>query len=618
MSGVEKADENHELPASVIEGRLIAVLQATARPLHWREICAQASADGGEQINLGHARIKLIRMAARSVLKRVAPGIYALPEFADKSYELPRMTIERRFYAVLQEAGESLSVPEIQKQAEADGYGELSQRSVRSTLSQMKYKEVVKKTGRGRYCLAEFAEASYKPPQRTARERLTTAFWQAAGPLRGRDAWRRAEADGCGAIPQSTYSNALSIMARRGLLVRLDWGVYSLPEFSYPSRRQPNSFMTKSELTNMVVDILVEAAGVASTSHIYSLLTAGNLKGLSLENVSNMLKRMASEKGFLKHIARTGDSIYCLAELVETEYAEPKTRIEDRLLAVFRVAGRPLHCQEIKSRAAADGLGEINSSSATATLARMARVGVLVRIGTGIYALPEFADKHYEPLKLSVEMQISLVLREAGRPLHRQTIYCRVEAGSHETISLKGVSSMLSVMTGEGQIVRVSEAVYSLPEFAGEDYEVPRVRIDRRITVILRLAQKPLHIQEIWQRVLEDGFGEIPLGSVRYALSAMLKKKIAERVEQGFYVLPEFAGQPYEPFRLTIEMRIAAAFREAARPLDVREAHQRAEADGYGDINFRSVDSAISSLQRKGLIIRVRRGLYCLADSVNQ
>ncbi len=349
---------------------------------------------------------------------------------------------------------------------EEDGYGEFCIESVYTTLSLMRDEGRIIKTGRGVYCLPEFTTQKYESPEKTLGQRITAALWQAGRPLRWQEIHWLTETDNLGKINPESLMSALSPIVGKNLVVRTERGVYSLPEFSYTSEKKPNSYITKAEITGKIVNILNEAGGSAPTEHIYLLLTAGNLRGLSLKHVSDTLNRLAQTDEIKQWIIRTAENTYCLPELAEQEYGEFSPRIEHRLLSILQAAGRPLHRHEMYCRAEESEYGMIRLDSMTGALYRMANKGLVIRIIRGVYSMPEFVNEYYELPKLNIPLRVYLTLLEAGRPLHTTKMHHFVNADDQNRISLSGLQNSIASMAKARAIVRVERGVYSLPEFA--------------------------------------------------------------------------------------------------------------------------------------------------------
>ena len=464
-STLEKTDDDCKLTPVTIRERSFTVLSEMNQPLHWQDIQLLAETDGHGKINPGSLKSALSNMVCRELLIRIGNGVYSLPEFAAEDYTMPKVSIEKRLDVILRQAGEPLEAREIGNLVNNDGYGEVRPASIRSALGRMVREGKIIRIEWGLYCLPEFTNKQYELPERPIGQRLETALWQAGRPLHWRTMMHLANEDGYGIINPHSIWGTLNRQIRKGSIVKVDRGIYSLPEFSYASSEQPHSFVTKAEITGRIVDILDDAGGSSDVHHIYGLLAVGNLEGLTSRNTSNILKHMTSEDRATRKITRTAEDAYCLFKSTDEEYEAPKLELQERFLAVLQVAGRPLHWQEMLLRAEKDGYGKINKQTAQTKSNRMAREGLIIRVAISIYSLPEFVDEYYETPKPTIETRIMAVLAEASQPLHWRIIYRLVNTDGQKEVSLSGVGGRLVSMTKKGIILRVAHGIYSLPEF---------------------------------------------------------------------------------------------------------------------------------------------------------
>ncbi len=574
-----------------------------------------AETDGLGEIKASSAIGALGTMARKGVTVRINRGVYSLPEFANEAYDQPRATLAERVKMTLESAGQPLAVWEINLRMEEDGYDKPIVKNIRATLHQMTRSREIVKTDRGFYCLPEFTTEEYESPEKTLGQRLIMALWRAGRPLYSHELHRLTEMDNLGQINPDSIMATLSPLVRKKLIVRTERSVYALPEFSYASEKRPDSYINKAEIISGVVNILSEAGGSASTSYIYLLLTAGNLRGLSLKHVSDMLKRLAQEDEINRRIVRTAKDTYCLSEIAAHEYEEPPLKTEDRLLSILQAAGRLLHCYEIYQRAEEGEYGAINLGSITSTLSRLAKEGLTVGIVRGVYSVPEFADEYYELPKLGITSRAYFALLEAGRPLHTTEVHRLVNLDSQDAINLQKIGATLVWITAEKKAVRLETGVYSLPEFASEDYELPvRMTIDVRLIAVLKEAGQPLHRSEICQKAEEDGYGPINLKSTKSTFTRMTREGITVRVSQGVYSMPEFADRDYELPKIAVSIRMITVLKEAGRPLHWQEAHRKAEEDGYGPINPPSANSELIRMTKEGMVIRVDQSIYSMPE----
>ncbi len=542
-SSSKEADKDQELLPLTIADRLARVLGEMGQPMHWQDIHSLAETDGLGGINTNSVIGILHVMAHRGMIVGINRGIWSLPEFADKKYEPPRIPIKTRIDAVLRQAGRPLQVQEISLQIKEDGHGELFDKSMGAALHQMTRAEIVIRTSRGFYCLPEFAVEKYEPPEMTLSQWTIATLWQAGRPLHWQEIHQLAETDAPGQINLASLKSCYCRLVHKGIIVRTEWGVYSLPEFSYASDKKLNSYVTKAEILGKVVNILNKIGGSASTEHIYLLLTTGNLKGLSPKKVSDMLNRMAQEDKAKRKIARIAEGTYCLPELADQEYEEPPFKIRDKLLSILQAAGRPLHCYEMYQFAEEGEYGAIKHGNIPTILTQLTQEGLTVRVVRGVYSIPEFADEHYELPKLTLSLRVYFALLEAGRPLHRTEVRRLVNLDSQDEIVLQKIGATLVWMTEKKKAVRLEAGVYSLPEFADKDYESLKPAVNIRLKAVLKEAGQPLHRQEVHQRIEQDGYGLINPRSMRSALQRMVEKKTAVRVKRSFYSLPEFADE---------------------------------------------------------------------------
>ncbi len=611
----EKADEDQESLSVTITDRLTRVLDKVGQALHLQDICLLVEEDGLGEINTSSAAGALREMTRRGLMVRISRGVYSLPQFANETCDHPRATFEERIEVILRSARQTLPVWEINLRMEEDGYGEPRAASARAALHEMTRSGEVVKTGRGFYCLPEFATQEYESPKKTLGQRIIVTLWQAARPVYLHELHRLTEIDNLGKINPESITSTLSPMVRKKLIVRTERGIYALPEFSYASEKKPNSYINKAEIISGVVNILSEAGGSASTSYIYLLLTAGNLRGLSLKHVSDMLKRLAQEDEINRRIVRTAKNTYCLSEIAAQEYEESPSKIKDKLLSILQAAGRPLHRYEMYQFAEEGEYGAIKLSSITSILTQLTKEGLTVRVVRGVYSMPEFADEHYELPKLTLSLRVYFALLEAGRPLHRTEVYRLVNIDSRDEISLQKIGSILVWMAQEKKTVRVETGIYSLPEFADGDYERPvRMTIDVRLIAVLKEAGQPLHRSEICRKAEEDGYGSIRLRSTKSTFTRMTREKITVWVAPGVYSMPEFADRDYELPKVAVSIRMITVLKEAGRPLHWQEAHQKAEEDGYGPIKPSSANSELARMTKEGTVIRVNQSIYSMPE----
>ena len=349
---------------------------------------------------------------------------------------------------------------------------------------------------------------------------------------------------------------------------------------------------------------------------MHILLTTGNLRGLSLKHVSDMLNRLAQEDETNRRIARTAKDTYCLLEIATQDYKEPSLKIEDRLLSMLQAAGRPLHRYDMYRRAEKSEHETMKLSSLSSILQLLLNEGLITRVARGVYSMPESVDECYELPKVTIRLRVYFILLEAEQPLHWQEAHRRVEQDGYGPIEFENARSQVIGMMQERMVIRVGRGVYSLPEFADKDYERPvKITINVRLGAVLKEAGQPLHWQEAHQRVEQDGYGPIEFENARSQVIGMMQERMVIRVGRGVYSLPEFADKDYErPVKITINVRLGAVLKEAGQPLHWQEAHQRVEQDGYGPINPRSIQSALSRMVEKKTAVRVKRSFYSLPE----
>ena len=540
----EFTGETYELSNKITaEKQIVEILGRAGRPMNGKEIYSLAQSDDYGSLKVGAVNTALGWMIAKSLIVKLKTGVYSLPEFADEEYQPFRGTIQEKVKVLLKQAGRPLSRQEVVLAMEEDSQGELHASGVYSSLKCMARSGEIIRVNRGFYCLPEFTDEEYKLPEKTLGQRYISALWQAGRPLLLHEIGPLAEQDGLGKIKPTSVCSQLCSMIREKLVVRTERGVYSLPEFSYASEKTINSYITKAEIISKVIDILNEAGGSSHVSHIYLLLTTGNLGVLSLDNVSDMLDRIAQEDQIDRKIVRTGASIYSLSEFADQEYKEPPLKIEAKLLAILEAAGRPMHRYEIYY-SAEEKYGSIRIGSFSSALSKLFNKKAIAKTALSVYSLSEFADEHYELPKLNINLRIDLSLLEARQPLHATEICRLVNNDGQKEVSLASVHRKLASMAELNKIVRVEPAVYSLPKFADEIYE-SRVKpnISARALTVLKEAKQPLFLQEICQRAEEDGYDPINSGSAKAALIRMAEKGTIVRAQRGFYSLPEFADK---------------------------------------------------------------------------
>ncbi len=615
----EIADENQESLSTTINDRLIQVLSEMSQPIHWQDIHLLAETDGLGEININSIRSALAEMIRKKLIVRINRGVYSLPEFVGETYSQPQSTLKERVEGVLRSASQPLPVWEINLQIEEDGYGEFLTKSISTILYQMTRSGEIVKTDRGFYCLPEYTTQEYESPEKTLSQRMIAALWQAGRPLAWQELHGLAETDNLGKINPGSVISSLSTMIREKLVVRVERGIYSLPEFSYASEKKPDSYITKAEITSKVVNILNEAGESAPTGYVHILLTTGNLRGLSLKHISDMLNRLAQEDETNRRIARTAKDTYCLLEIATRDYKEPSLKIEDRLLSMLQAAGRPLHRYDMYRRAEKSEHEAMKLSSVSSILQLLANEGLITRAARGVYSMPESADECYELPKVTIKSRVYFTLLEAEQPLHWQEAHRQIEQDGYGPIEFEGTRSQVIKMVQEGMIVRVSRGVYSLPKFADKDYERPiRITISVRLRVVLEEAAQPLHWREVHQLVEQDGYGLVDLENVKVALQRMVKKGTAVRALPGVYSLPEFADKDYKLPKIAANIRLKTVLEEAGQPLHWQEAHRQIEQDGYGLILPKSTSSELAKMVRKGIVVRVSRSVYSLPEFANK
>ena len=487
----EFADEEYKLPDKITnQAKLSTLLKQAGKPLHLAIIDRLLESEGYEPEDMGNIDLTLPLMVRKGTIVRVKKGVYSLPEFADEEYKLPKLSIRARIKTVLTQAECSLPTCKITSEIEEDGYGALSRPdSVYPMLNSMVRWGDLVRTDRGLYCLPEFADKEYKLPGATMGERSTVALWQAGRPLHWEEIQWLTETDGLGEMLPGSFRYSLNRMVRRDLLVRHEPGTFSLPEFACASEEDSSSYITKTEVTRKILRIITEIGGSASLDYIYLSLANSNLEALSLKNISDMLNRMAQEEEPKRKIVRTAENTYCLLGSDEEEYEIPESGIQNKLLAIFRSAHQPLQRQKLHQLVEED-YGALKEDGINAFLTSMVNEGILVRITAGVYSLPEFADQAYEVPRLTIEMRTIEVLEKARQPLHRSEIARLIDSDGQIKVGLTSVQNTLIMMAGSNTITRVKPGVYSLPEFANENYELPRTTLEGRLMSVLskRLA----------------------------------------------------------------------------------------------------------------------------------
>ncbi len=611
----EFAEEEYESQKQASkQKKLLNLLNRAKKPMHLEEIGKLAESEDYETEDLGRIDAALQPMIKKGMVVRVERGVYSAPGFASEEYELPKLGMNSRLKATLASAKKSLFVQDIISRAEKDGSGALNPGSVNSALHRMSLWGEIIRTDRGSYCLPELADKEYEPPEKTISERAETALWHAGQPLHWLEIHRLAETDNLGTINLVSLQSQLSKRVGNGFIVRLEPGTFSLPEFAYASEKDPNLYADKAEVTSKIIQIITEAGGSASSGYIYLELADSNLGVLSLKNISSLLNRMAQENKPKSRIIRTTENIYCLTDLAETEYETPRSDIRSRLLTAFGAASRPLHYQEIRQLTEQDDQGEINPESDRTILTNMVNEGVIVRVESGVYSLPEFAEEYYELPRLNIETRIITVLEDARQPLHHSKIDRLVNSDSQDKVVQTSIHNCLIEIANLGILARPEPGVYSLPEFAEEEYEIPKATLTSRLISVFRQSRRPLDLQEIYYTVSRDGWGTAERQITHVVLAQIVEEGTVLKLARGIYSLPEFAKEEYKPFKPSIGMRTIAILKKARRPLHSSDIHRLANSESGGEIRWDSLRVELFRLNKEGKIIKTERGVYSLPE----
>ena len=614
----EFSGENYEKPQKVTHcDRLAEVFLAAARPLHLEEVRQLAESSDWEAADVCNTNSVVRRMFQQSQLVKLEKGVYSLPEFSSEEYELPEIPIGARLKAILAEARESLSAQEIGERAEKDGRGEFFKfDSVYGILHQMALRGEVVRTGRGLYCLPEFAEGEYSSPEATLGARMLDALWQAGRPLHKWEVHRLAEADGLGIINPGSLSTQFTRLVRRGLIVRLEPGIFALPEFAYASEEDAKTYAGKTEVFSNIVRIISEVGGSATLNYIYLALADSNLKVLSLKNIAGLLERMSQVSEQNRLIVRLKENTYCLLSVAAgEEYEAGPTSAKERLAKILQSAARPLHTQNIYRLAEKDERGAIKRSSVRAFLTQMTREELLVRVDAGVYSPPEFADRHYEIPEPTMYSRILEAFEEARRPLNVDQCKHLVNDDGQGKVKRISLHSELVQLTNSAVLIRLEPGIYSLPEFAEENYETQENKLEYRLAAIFKQARRPLDTQEIIYRTSEDGLGAFKSNSLHRALGWMKNEGMIVKTQLGVYSLPEFSGEEYEPFKMTTSARAMAALAKSARPLHILDIYRLANEDEEKEaLGLPSLRAAVAVLTNEQRVVRLARGVYSLPE----
>ena len=613
----EFADEEYESQKQVTkEAKLLNLLNRAKKPMHLEEIGKLAESEDYETEDLGRIDAALQRMIRKEIIVRVERGVYLAPGFASEEYELPKLSMNSRLKVALAQAKKSLPVQDIISRAEKDGSGALNPTSVHSALHKMSLWGEVIRTNRGSYCLPELADKEYEPPEKTISERAETALWHAGQPLHWQEIHRLAETDDLGTINLVSLPSKLNEMVHNGLLVRLEPGTFSLPEFAYASDKNPDLYIGKVEVTSKIIQIIAEAGGSASSGYIYLELTDSNLGVLSLKNISSLLNRIAQDNEPKSRIIRTKENIYCLTDLAETEYETPIADKRSRLLVAFGAASRPLHYQEMHQLIEQDGLGVINTESTRSILSCMVNEGLIIRVESGVYSLPEFTEEYYELPRLNIETRIIAVLEDARQPLHHSKIDQLVNSDSQDKVGQTSIHTRLIEIANLGILARPEPGIYSLPEFAEEEYETPKPTLTNRLISVFRQNRRPLDFQEIYYTVSRDGWGTVDQETAYTMLAWITKEGTVLKLARGIYSLPEFAKEEYKPLNPSIGMRTIAILKKARRPLHSSDIHRLVNSESGNEIRLGSLRVELFRLDKRGKIIKTERGVYSLPEFV--
>ena len=206
-------------------------------------------------------------------------------------------------------------------------------------------------------------------------------------------------------------------------------------------------------------------------------------------------------------------------------------------------------------------------------------------------------------------------LEEARQPLHRSEIARLINSDDQAKVSLISVHHALITMADSNIIIRVEPGVYSLPEFANENYELPRITLEGRLMSVLQEARRPLDLQEICYQAAKDGQGAIKwLQSAHAILTWMADEGIVLKTARGIYSMPEFAKERYEPFKLTIGIMVRESLTEARQPLPVPDIHRLINSRSEDEVSLESLRVELGRLTSKGTIVRVARGIYSLPE----
>ena len=221
---------------------------------------------------------------------------------------------------------------------------------------------------------------------------------------------------------------------------------------------------------NKIVRIIEQADAPLTRLEISRRLAETESSKYIDNNVSALLGSMVKEGKLIK--LRRG--WYALHKFAE-EWRGIIAETEDMIIATLQQANEPLDYQAIHRRAFSNPEGYmITEETLKSKLNAMARDGAIVRLQSGIYAVPQTAEKWREVFSAppTNEAKIAQVLKHAGRPLHYLTVCQELSADGGKALAFGNVNSKLNSMVREGAIVRVERGIFALPEFAGGAYEV--------------------------------------------------------------------------------------------------------------------------------------------------
>ena len=94
----------------------------------------------------------------------------------------------------------------------------------------------------------------------------------------------------------------------------------------------------------------------------------------------------------------------------------------------------------------------------------------------------------------------------------------------------------------------------------------------------------------------------------------MADEGIVIKTAKGTYSMPEFAKEPYKPFKLTVGIMVRESLAEARQPLPLANMHRLVNNRGEEEVDLASLRVELGRLTNKGAIVRVARGVYSLPE----